>query len=416
MWNRRQLLRLGLASWGLSALPRTALGAPARTSKGPRNIVVLMLRGGVDGVYAFDPKERSEVAAGVDVPYSPDHITEAGGLLLGPHYNALKPFASDFAVVKGLQVKTANHESGSLQMLRLKTAASRRTPGILDIIGADRDDRPLGCVTLGNTSSFEYAPAAFGGPTYSANNTLLDHLDAAGPDDFALLSRVYAQHAERVAGWSDSGARDRSAEHLRQVQALFARMPSVPAYEEADWQQAGTGAKLAADFQRTLWLLENDLARGVYMKVYLNWDSHFDNARKQRGASGTFVPVFKRFLRELRTRRNAHGSLHEQTLVVAGSELARFPVLNGNNGKDHFPETTVLLSGAGVNTGKNGAVYGQTGKLMEGLRVSLDTGRPDDTGTHLVLDDLGTTLLHLCGFDPERYGYRGRHLRFLERT
>jgi len=414
MWNRRQLLRLGLASWGLSALPRAALGAPTRRSKGPRNIVVLMLRGGVDGVYAFDPKERSQVAAGVDVPYSADHITEAGNLLLGPHYSGLRSFASDFAVVKGLQVKTANHESGALQMVRLKTAVSNKTPGILDIIGADRDDRPLGCVTLGKTSSFEHAPAAFGGPTYSADNTLLDRLDQAGPEEFALLSRVYAEHAERVAGWSDSLARDRTAEHLRQVQALFTRMPTVTPFEEADWGRSGSAGQLSADFQRTLWLLENDLARGVYLKVYFNWDSHFDNARKQRASSGAFVPAFARFLSELRRRRNAHGSLHEQTLVVAGSELARFPVLNGNDGKDHFPETTMLLSGAGVNSGARGAVYGETGEMMEGLPVSLDTGRPHDAGTHLVLDDLGTTLLGLCGFDPERYGYRGRHLRFLE--
>jgi hypothetical protein len=54
---------------------------------------------------------------------------------------------------------------------------------------------------------------------------------------------------------------------------------------------------------------------------------------------------------------------------------------------------------------------------MQGLKVSSKTGLPVDVGgEHLVLDDLGTTLLHMAGINPELYGYLGRRLSFLERT
>jgi len=413
MWTRRHLLQMGAASAALAAIPGGVRAAPV-AGAGPHSVVVLFLRGGVDGVYAFDPKTRSEVAPKVDVPYGPVGITEAGGLRMGPHWNLLSRHAERLAVVHGIQVKTANHESGAEQMLRLKTGVSTRVPGILDIIGSQRGDRPLASVTMGEVSSLEFAPAAFGGPTTTSKHTVLDLLDDVSPDDYALLSRVYAQHLEDTHSWAPSTRRDRTREHLAQVQALFARMPEVPPFEPEKWTSSASTQPIARDLQRTLWLLENDLTRCVYLKVYLNWDSHYDNAGKQRVSSGRFVSLFSRFLDELTTRTGPRGVLADHTLLVAGSELGRFPVLNGVQGKDHFPETSLLFSGPGIRTNGRGATYGQTGKMMEGLPVSLATGAPHDTGTHLILDDVGTTLLHMTGFTPDRFGYRGRRMAFLE--
>lgn len=413
MWTRRQLLHGGLAAAGLAALPGGVAAAPV-AAQGPHAVVVLMLRGGVDGVYALDPKTRTEVAPGVDVPYSTAAIAQSGGLRFGPHWAGLLRHAPSLATVRGLQVKTANHESGALQMLRLKTAVARRAPGILDIIGSQRGDRPLGAVTLGVTSSLEFAPAAFGGPTGESDKTIFDRLDAVAPEDFALLSQVYTEHLEATAQWSPGASLDRTRDHLAQVRALFDRMPEVPPFEPEEWSKSSGAQSIARDLQRTLWLLENGLTRGVYVKIFQDWDSHFDNAAKQASASRRFVPMFARFLDELQARQGPRGRLSDHTLVVAGSELGRFPIINGVDGKDHFPETSVVLSGPGIRTDGHGIAHGQTGSMMEGLRLSLRTGRPDDLGTHLVLDDLGTTLLHMCGLVPERYGYRGRRLSFLE--
>lgn len=418
MWTRRDALRAGMASWLLAGLSGAPLTRAARASDpgraGPRYVVVLFLRGGMDAIYTTDPKERAEVDPRVDIPYAPDEITEAGAHLFGPHFLPLARHANKLALVKGLQVRTANHESGALQMLRLRTAVTYTMPSILEIVGSRRDGQPLANVTLGDVSSLEYSPASLVASTADTDKSLFDAIDAVDPGDFELLEQVFAAHVQAVERWPSGAERARTEEHLDQVRALFGRLGQVPRFQSQRWGSFKADYPMSQDLQRTLWLLENDLTRCVYVKLYMPWDSHYDNARKQSLSNTNFVAVFGQFLTELAQRRNAHGALADNTLIVAGSELGRFPILNGNDGKDHFPETTVMWSGPGVAAG---ASFGQTGPMMEGSPISLKTGRPTDTGgVSLALDDIGTTLLHMTGFDPELYGYRGNRLRFLEQA
>lgn len=416
MWSRRAALGSGLAAGLLAGLGgRPVAHARGGAAAGPRYVVTVFLRGGMDAIFTTDPKDRAEVDPRVDIAYAPDDVIESGDLRVGPHLAPIRRHLGRFAVLKGLQVRTANHESGALQMLRLKTAVSPRSPSILEIIGARRDGQPLASVTLGRTSSLEHSPASLGAPTGESDQTLFDALDDVRAGDFGLLERVYAEHLEQVASWPAGLERDQTEEHLRQVRDLFARLEDVPSFKAEDWDDEGGRRAGATDLQRVLWLLEHDLTRCAYLKIYLDWDSHYDNDRKQTSASGAFFPQLARFLDELDRRSNAHGRLSDNTLLVMGSELGRFPFLNGNQGKDHFPETSLMLAGPGIASGEGrGAAYGQTGRLMEGLPVSLETGRPADNGALLTLDDVGATLLGLVGLNPELYGYRGRRLRFLE--
>ena len=167
-----------------------------------------------------------------------------------------------------------------------------------------------------------------------------------------------------------------------------------------------------------LWLFENDLTRCFELNVgglEQPWDTHTFNAERQKSASVPLAMI-ARFLGELEHRRGRRGPLSDETLVVMGSEIGRFPALNGAKGKDHFPEAPCVLFGAGVDTGGGkGAVYGRTGKDMAALPVSVRTGASVSTGGHpLLLDDLGATLLYLGGVpDPTVYGYEGKILDFL---
>lgn len=412
--RRRDLLQGALAALVAGRFARFG-SAWASQPTGPRYVVQIFLRGGIDAVYTLDPKTRAEVASVVDVPYRPDGILEAGPLRFGPHFDGLQRFAGQMAVLRGVQVKTANHETGAMQFLRLKTAVGADLPSFLDIVGQQRTGQALSCVTLGDTSSLEYSREHFGGPTHDSQHTILDELEGLQPGDAALLSEVYKQHLAAVEAWPASAKRDQTVEHLRQVQTLFERLVDIKPFKAEDWPEQALDSRVGIDLQRTLWLLEHDLTRGVYQKIFSDWDSHFDNARKQTAATHAFVPAFARFLRELSTRRNEHGTLLDNTLVIVGSELGRFPQLNGNDGKDHFPETTLMFLGKGIRTaGEAGGAFGETGQMMEGLPLSLETGRPADGGALVNLDDVGTTLLHLCGVNPELVGYQGRRLRFLE--
>jgi len=403
MLTRRDTLRLSAASWLLAGVPR-ALAEPALT--GPRYFVTLFLRGGIDGVLTLDPKTRADVDAKVDVPYGPDQIVDAGTLQLGPQLSGLKPWASKLAIVKGIQVHIANHESGAYQLLRMRSGVTSNMPSLYELIG-QRREQPLASVSLGDLSSFDYSGGSLISPTGGGGTTALETMDKLSDEDIDLLAKTYKRH---LKGMSSSGLSERelrTKEHLSQVAAFFDRTKDLPRFTSTDW---GVSRDTATDLQRTLWFLENDLTRGVHVKIVLDWDSHFRNASKQAGANATIEKLLARFFRELETRKNAHGSLAEQTVVVIGSELGRFPILNGNEGKDHFPETSLMFAGPGIRPGS----YGQTGKLMEGLKTSFKTGRADDAGRRLEIDDVGVTLLSMAGVkNPLTVGYRGDRLGFL---
>jgi hypothetical protein len=118
-------------------------------------------------------------------------------------------------------------------------------------------------------------------------------------------------------------------------------------------------------------------------------------------------------LTELERRSNRHGRLVDNTAVIVASELGRYPYLNAAQGKDHFPEAPFLFAGPWF---PGGNVFGRTGKNLEAQPIDLKHGGVARAGGHHVMvDDVGTTLLALSGIDPELYGYNGHLLQFLLR-
>ena len=93
----------------------------------------------------------------------------------------------------------------------------------------------------------------------------------------------------------------------------------------------------------------------------------------------------------------------EDTLNIFGGEFGRTPVSEGGSGRDHNPYGfTYCLAGGGV---KGGYVHGAT----------------DDFGFRSVQDvvhvhDLHATILHLMGFNHEKFTYRyaGRDFRLTD--
>ncbi|TMQ06164.1 MAG: DUF1501 domain-containing protein [Deltaproteobacteria bacterium] len=167
---------------------------------------------------------------------------------------------------------------------------------------------------------------------------------------------------------------------------------------------------LSAHVQRAVWCFEHDLVATASVFTGGAWDSHTRNAQNQTRLTPYLVAILDRLFGELDRRSNAHGPLSEQTAVVVASELGRFPYLNQAQGKDHYPQTSMLFYGKPFRAGK----FGDTGKQLEGLPVSVSTGRAGGGSPEpLRLDDVGATALLLAGIDPEKYGFTGRRLDFL---
>lgn len=381
--------------------------------KAPRYYVQLFLSGGHDTVYTTDPKERSEVEDNIHLPDANDFVATKK-LRLGTHFAPLERWAGDLAIVNGIQLGTANHDTGFKQFVRLKTNVSSRMPTALDIIGQRRDTQPLGVAYMNISHRVLHSPQYLGyaDKFYFGQDNIFDRVADAKPEDLRRLAKVMRKEGESLkrAGLN-SPAAAATASNFGQVADFFDRVSELEPYTPPMRVSDYTSQTMSEAIDRTLWLLENDLTRCVVVDLgLLGWDTHIRNGPRQTTMNTAFVTHFDRFMDELRKRKNGHGRLVEQTVVVAGSDMGRFPMLNDMRGKDHLPQTSFFFSGPGF---PGGVAFGGTGKRMQALPLSLKSGQTAK-GDHLpILDDVGATILHTAGLDPQRYGYTGKVFDFL---
>jgi hypothetical protein len=379
----------------------------------PRYWVQILLSGGHDTVYTTDPKLDRDVDSLVTLP-TENRVTPAGELRLGPHFAPLARWGSQLTILNGLQVRTVNHETGQKQFFHLKTNIADVMPSALDVIASHRRGQPLGVAYLNLSGRSMHSPAYFGTADqfYFGKGDVFDEIARARPDELAELAKVLRRKGDEL-GRSGAGSREaeQTAIYLREVADFFERAAGVPPLVPTARSTDYVAQSMAESLERALWLIEHDLCCGVVLDLGLfGWDTHLRNEVKQAEMNGFFVRFFDEYLTELHARKNRHGVLAQRTVTIVGSDLGRFPRQNDMLGKDHLPQTSFLLAGPGLRAGRS---FGRTGRRMEGLPIAYRDGAPAEAGRVPLLDDVGATMLHLAGLDPERYGYRGQICEFL---
>ena len=114
-----------------------------------------------------------------------------------------------------------------------------------------------------------------------------------------------------------------------------------------------------------------------------NWDSHENVFGRLKN---DLAPPADQSFAALITDLTSRGLL-EETLVIAMGEFGRTPKINGNAGRDHWPNCySVVLAGGGV---RGGITFGSSDKL--GAYPDSDAVSPGD---------LAATLFWRFGLDP----------------
>jgi hypothetical protein len=390
-----------------------ATTVPAATR--PRFYMQIIPSGGMDAVYTVDPKTSREVLDGIDVAFPAADLIDSGPIRLAPTMRPLAKWASRFAVVNAFRQNSANHQSGIAHVTRCKSDTTTAMPTLCDILGARRHDEALGAMSINADFSTAYSDRYLGDPSnffYGSDPGLFQHLDTAEPDDLRAVARALDREAASFGGHRLSAQERNTADNLRACSTLFGRAAGAPRFQPETWDHKVEKRFFAGQhLQRAVWLFENRLARCVTVCVgRLNFDTHETNS-DQLDMTGYLATQLDRLFALLDARQVDGRPLSEQTVVFIGSEIGRFPRLNGALGKDHFPQAPYLFYGAPF---KGGVVHGATDREMIAQPVDLATGRPHKGGHLLQIDDLGTTLLRLDGADPLLYGYTGQPLRFLD--
>jgi uncharacterized protein (DUF1501 family) len=222
-----------------------------------------------------------------------------------------------------------------------------------------------------------------------------------------LLRQLNERHQAERAGDAQLEARIQSFELASRMQIEAADAFDISREPQSIRNLYGEGTQA-----RQLLIARRLLERGVrFVQVWHGagqpWDNHDDIEVNHRRLAREIDQPLGALLRDLKSK-----GMLDDTLVIWGGEFGRTP--------------TVELPTPGANAGRqNGRDHNHHGFTMwlagGGVRGGQVIGATDEFGFAAVEDrvhvhDLHATILHLLGFDHERFTYRyaGRDFRLTD--
>lgn len=192
---------------------------------------------------------------------------------------------------------------------------------------------------------------------------------------------------------------------IQQYELAFRMQASVPELTDLAGESAGTfelygdQARQPGTFANTVLLARRMVERGVrFIQVYHNnWDTHSNVAGRLPDQCRDVDQPCWALVQDLKQR-----GLLDQTLIIWGGEFGRTIYSQGglskqNYGRDHHPRCfTMWMAGGGA---RPGAIYGQTDDFSYNIV---------DKPVHIR--DFHATVLHLLGFDHQRFTFRHQGL------
>jgi hypothetical protein len=215
----------------------------------------------------------------------------------------------------------------------------------------------------------------------------------------AILDRYLSRRAKARAAYGlspvDSALSGDFATAVEQLQAL----------KDLQYVMDFTGgADLASQAEVAVDTLSLGIARCLTLSSGqggLSWDTHANNDQDQSTLwEGLFAGLNQLMALLASAPGPGGGTLADQTLVVVLSEMGRTPMLNSFNGKDHWPYTSMLLTGAGI---AGNRVIGDFDDGFYGMNIDVSSGDTFEDGTVLSAESVGATLLTLADIDPSEY-------------
>jgi Protein of unknown function (DUF1501) len=433
---------LGLASMaGGSTLNPLASRKPHFEPKAKR-VIHLFMNGGPSHVDTFDPKPALARYAGQPLPItlkterrtgaaypSPFDFKKYGqsGTEISSIFPKVAERADDLCVIRSMCSDIPNHEPSLMMMNCGDVRQVRPSLGSWITYGLGSENQnlpgfivlcPDGLPTQGNHNwRSAFLPGAFQATHIDTREKDIDKLieniknhytsRLQQRDQLDLLAQLNQQHREKRQEDALLEARIQSFELAYRMQMEADDAFDVTKEPEHIHKLYGEGIQA-----RQMMIARRLLERGVrFVQVWHGagqpWDSH-DDIKKNHGrlAAECDQPIAA-LLQDLKQR-----GMLEDTLVIWGGEFGRTPSVelpdpgaNSGmvNGRDHNPYGfSMWLAGAGL---KRGFVYGAT----------------DDFGfaaaeNKVHVHDLHATILHLLGFDHEKFTYRyaGRDFRLTD--
>ncbi len=414
--------------------------APPLPAKAKR-VIHIFMNGGPSQVDTFDPKPALTKYAGKQLPIhlrterqtgaafpSPFAFNRHGqsGIEVSEIFPKVAEHVDDLCVVRSMHTDVPNHGPSLMMMNTGTTQQSRPSFGSWLTYGLGTENQNLpGFVVLcpggypvwgAKNWRSAFLPGAFQGT----------HVDTRHAEPERLIphvrSRFASQKAQRrqldlLAELNSAHAASRPGDALLDARMNSFELAFRMQMEAADVFDIGQESQSVRELYgdslhgRQMLIARRLLEKGVRcVQVWHGagqpWDSHSEIEANHRKLAAQCDQPIAALLTDLKRI-----GMLEDTLVIWGGEFGRTPAVEltsfganaGKNGRDHNSYGfSIWLAGGGV---KAGYVHGATDEF--GFRA-------EERRVHV--HDLHATLLHLLGFDHERFTFRyaGRDFRLTD--
>ena len=460
MISRRDLLTrsgVGMGLLGLTQLlgDNRLLAAEAKPNANPlsakpsplpskvKRVIHIFANGGPSQVDTFDPKPELLKYAGKPLPTGNLKTERKTGSLMPSPFKFQKYGKSgtevselfaktaahidDICVIRSMYADVPNHEPSFLLMNTGESRLVRPSLGSWLTYGLGTENQNLpgfvamcpGGMPLMESQNWQagFLPGVFQGTYIDSAQTDIERLvenvrnkNAPGPEQrrqLDLLAKMNAAHAATRPADPLLEARIQSFELAYRMQ-----FEATDAFDVSKETQLVRDSYGPGNQARSLLIARRLLERGVrFVQVshapVQPWDSHDDLEKEHRRLALQIDQPIAALISDLKRL-----GLFESTLIIWGGEFGRTPVVElptpGSNagkvnGRDHNHwGFSMWLAGGGV---KGGTVVGATDEF--GFKAVENRVHPHD---------LHATILHLLGFDHEKFTYRyaGRDFRLTD--
>ncbi|MER3433311.1 MAG: hypothetical protein C4288_07750 [Leptolyngbya sp. ERB_1_1] len=387
--KRRQLLQAGLVSTSILAAVGTHGWFTRSTaqSSNPKRLIVIFLRGAVDGLNVVVPYRETEYYNARPTIAIPQPGQNNGAIDLDGQFGLHPALASILPLWQQGNLAFV-HSSGSPDPTRSHFDAQdnmeRGTPGTPTIhdgwmnrlLAGLSGNNPIQAINVGNITprilSGRMSVASLAIGRNAANPISLDK-----PQVAAAFDRLYAGN-------------DRQSQTYREGrvarQALLSDL-------DAEMKMANNGAPLpngfASDAQRLAQIMNKDPRVALAFMALGGWDTHVNQGASQ----GQLARNLEQLGKGLAVLQKTLGTTYANTTILVMSEFGRTVHENGNLGTDHGHGNVMWLMGGGVRGGK---VYGdwhglERDRLYQERDLAITTDFRDVIATvlerHLQLPD-----------------------------
>ncbi|MFO0844080.1 MAG: DUF1501 domain-containing protein [Gemmataceae bacterium] len=428
--SRRDWLKLaaaGVVSCPMAPWFARLAEAAAPNPKRKRACILLYMNGGASQMDTFDCKPGTKNGGPTQ-----EIATSVPGLKVSENLPKVAQQMHHLAVIRSMATKEGDHTraaynlrtgylpTGSIQYPTLGSLVSKELgqsdaalPNFVSVAPATF------LSPAAYSSGFlgpEYAPLMIGnagygfGPAqnYSSILKVQDLLPPREVEEQQVTSRLelvkqmqgeFAQERAGVIASSHQAAYERAVRLMRTAASKAFELD-----EEKDKLRDAYGRNL---FGQGCLLARRLIERGVpFVEVTLSnapgaqagWDTHQDNFNQVKALCNVLDPAWATLITDLKER----GLLDTTTIVWMG-EFGRTPQINGQRGRDHFPNAwTTVIGGGGV---RGGQAYGKTSK--DGTTVEEKS---------VTVPNFVATVVKALGIDPTKQNMSnvGRPIRIAD--